>query len=402
MGWATVGTNVCKILFAGTLPLLVACTGKFELKRSHNAAAEQKLAAKLSDANCIDPDLTKLDQSQTLTLCDGALGRGTLTLTSPCTADGQVDCVTGGNFAAIDTTSVSPSDLAGGKTAGGIIGTMRETKQCRNLGNLANFDSSAPANLPVALAAANMNSATTDIINFTDPHGLVNDAAIRVTTTGALPPQLAAGTPYYVTVVTPTTIRLAATIGGPLINFTSDGVGNHTFWSVANGVLDDFDTMSGSASATTSPWSSDYVCGTSNFTNISSEIAPTGTILPGATSAFSQVWRDELSGTIFTNVLNDGTNVATTWADAVTLCASINGTSAGTGWYLPTQKEMTQLYINGVDQLVVAGGTFGITFWTSTTRSIWQGTAWNIVMGTGFSSYWTGRPSGSTGVICVK
>lgn len=59
-------------------------------------------------------------------------------------------------------------------------------------------------------------------------HGQVNGCAVVLSTTGALPTGLTAGTVYYVVGKTDDTFRLAATVGGSAINTTGSQSGVHT------------------------------------------------------------------------------------------------------------------------------------------------------------------------------
>lgn len=59
-------------------------------------------------------------------------------------------------------------------------------------------------------------------------HGLTNGREVILSTTGALPTGLTAGTVYYVVAATPNTFQLAATKGGAAINTTGTQSGVHT------------------------------------------------------------------------------------------------------------------------------------------------------------------------------
>lgn len=76
-------------------------------------------------------------------------------------------------------------------------------------------------------------------------------------------------------------------------------------------------------------------------------------------ASWSRVYQDVLTGMYLTNVF------FAFWSNAVDACANLNGGahSGGTGWHLPTQKELLQLYVDG------AVGLFpntGHTLWAST------------------------------------
>lgn len=89
---------------------------------------------------------------------------------------------------------------------------------------------------------------TTDQIN-TSPsvHGLTNGTQVRFTTDGTLPAGLTTNTIYYVRDTSPNEFKVALTLGGSVVNFTSPGNGNLVATSqlgfVANATTDTFTTL---------------------------------------------------------------------------------------------------------------------------------------------------------------
>jgi hypothetical protein len=88
-------------------------------------------AYKLTSPKCKDPDLTKVMQGETLMLCDGSQGIGTLdsnaTLASPplCAAEGESNCVIDGTrYKAIDTNNLRAEHIVAGVSIAGITGTI--------------------------------------------------------------------------------------------------------------------------------------------------------------------------------------------------------------------------------------------------------------------------------------
>lgn len=70
---------------------------------------------------------------------------------------------------------------------------------------------------------------TTDRLTTSTAHGLSVNDIVRLTTTGTLPAPLAASTDYVVVAVpTSTTLQLATTVGGTVINITTTGTGTHS------------------------------------------------------------------------------------------------------------------------------------------------------------------------------
>lgn len=81
---------------------------------------------------------------------------------------------------------------------------------------------------PAATAATvTITIATPGVVTWTG-HGLVNGCQVVLTTSGALPTGLTAGTTYYVVNKTSSTFELAATPGGASINTSGSQSGTHT------------------------------------------------------------------------------------------------------------------------------------------------------------------------------
>ena len=89
-------------------------------------------------------------------------------------------------------------------------------------------DTETPAAVADSSATVTMAVASPGTVTWTG-HGLLVEAPIRFTTTGAMLTGLTAGTTYYVkTVVNANTINISATPGGAAINFTGTQSGTHT------------------------------------------------------------------------------------------------------------------------------------------------------------------------------
>jgi Protein of unknown function (DUF1566) len=91
--------------------------------------------------------------------------------------------------------------------------------------------------------------------------------------------------------------------------------------------------------------------------------------------------------------------------DAVVACASLGAQLGGSGWRLPTIKELQTLVDYGqatspmIDRTAFPS-TPGIPFWTSTPFSNGDGTAWAISFADGMSL--SGPSSDVHGVRCVR
>jgi len=377
--------------------------------------SEIKASKKRLTEDCKDPDLSKVATDQTITLCSGAVGTGTLDLStlgkSACKADGETNCTTSSSFPAAASTNLVPANIKKGITIGGVAGTKRDIKQCRNAADLTTFDASAATNLFLLFPTVAVNIAT-DVITLAT-HGLTTGDEVRVTSSTTVPAPLVSGTSYYAIVVTSTTIRLADTyafaLANTFINISTTGAGMHTIRSAPNGTADLWDTIDDynnnlASSPSNSPWDSAYVCGSDNFVNVSntaSHLTPSNTTPAGATAAFSQIWEDTLTGLYFTNILYDGSG-AVTWAGSMAMCKGLNSGDGTALWRLATQKELMQLYIDGISRLTVAGGTWSSQYmWSSSAVSYWTDFAWVTLLGNSDQGT-EGRGETGNGVVCVR
>lgn len=397
--------RTCSANITVAFSVLLTCTaclrGRFDLHRS-DAQSAGELAAKLTAEGCVDPDVNKLQKGVVFMKCDGSLAEGQL---ASCNTDGQQVCVVESSFKAVNATILAADKIAYGTTVAGIAGSKRDVKACRNAAHLATYDSTyPPSNLSRQIAAAAMNAGTTDIINLGITHGLSSNAPVRLVTSGTLPAELSVGTTYYAIVASATTIQLAAAPNGTFIDFSSNGTGNHIFFDVGDGAASPFETTDDHNNGLavypgSSPWGASYNCDMSNFTNVSTEVVPTNTVPINGTDTFTQVWRDELTGLLFTNVLYDGAGTST-WSHAVQMCESLNGTSAGSGWRLPTFKEILQLHIDGITKLTIDGG-FPTYVWSSTSVSTQTNAVWVAYLTNGIATSGV-RTATSTAALCVR
>lgn len=361
---------------------------------------------------CIDPDLSKISSVAQVMLCDGTLTTGTATFLPDCTENLQTNCIARGNFRAHKPTTLSPKFVQRGKTVGKVTGTMWPIKQCRNAANLSLLDfPSTPSNLPRTFVVGDVNTGT-EIINLNQVHVLTANYPVKFTSTNTLPAPLVVNTTYYVIVATTTSIQLATTSGGAAIDLTSTGTGTHTIWPSGDGVAGAFDTVDEYVNGSTvgaihGPWGEDYVCDASNFKKVSGDghPTPTNTIVTNANRVFDSIWQDELTGLYVTNALVDATGSGD-FIGSLALCDSLNGTSAGTGWRVPTQKEFMQLYVNGITRVPLGTGYWPSSspkFRTSTTSASDYRSSFYMTPATGRTGQADERGwTTSYGVICVR
>jgi hypothetical protein len=357
---------------------------------------------------CYDVDLNRVASDAVVIRCDGSEANGLLDLsqletsadkdtskigaTKACSLDGEVGCLTSAAYPAVNIDSVDPANIARGVTIAGVIGIKRATKLCRNSGDLATFDASSASNIPRAFPPSNINTGT-NIINLVIDHGLQTGDPVVITTSGTMPTPLVSGTIYYAIRVAIQTIKLAESVShahnGTEIDIQSQGAGEgspHRIVSPPNDIVDIWDIIDDYNNAlphtpSESPWDDKYVCGAENFLNISGTqpyLEPTNATPPRASSPFSEIWEDQLTGLFFSNILG-----GMVWADGIRLCLDLNSGDGSGMWRMPTQKELMQLYVNGISRLVVAGGTWGDWAWSSTTISNSTSQAWFMALAGG-------------------
>ena len=426
-------TNTAFLLLTG---FLSACDGVFLMHKTScpdgkiqsGSLCVDATTTKAAIVDCLDPPLSELKAGTKTTMCDGSTGVGTYnvavsssssssTTSVACTSDGQVGCVTTTTFKSANTLNLSASDIRSGKTIAGVTGTKPDIKQCRNAANLSMFDISptaATVRIPSRIASVAANTLTLDWT-----HGLTTNDRVQLYCAGGVGTQIgggpvSVGTNYYVIVTSTTNIQLEASISGGALAIASTAgcTGTWTVAPIADSVAQYFDTIddyNGLATTltgpSTSPWGSDYVCNESNFTNKtgSAPFAPSNTIPTYANQSWTQIWKDELTGLYLTNILHY--SGSSDWYGLSAMCTgldSLNSGSGGTGWRLPTQKELMQIYINGISKVSLAGGTTQAPgFWSASGMSNNTRLASVVSLSNGYVNQ-DARNTTSNSAICVR
>lgn len=400
--------HIAAVIITAALASSGCIRGSFKLKMNRNSGATQ---TKTSLANCVDPDAGQIAQGHTFTRCDGTEAVGTYPIDRLCEAEGAVDCVVINDWAVLDTTRIKADEILFGKNVAGITGSRRATRLCRNFGRTNIFDGNAPTNSVTTweFLPADINTVT-DVITLGAAHPFVNDTPVLFSNHNFPPAPITwanIANTYYIIVVSATQIQLATTPGGPAINFTAQGMGNHNLWLTGDGTIQDYETIDDYKIGTVksemkAPWSIDYACTTENILDVTSTTAPlkpSGAIPTHGDIAFTAIYQDQLTGLYFTNVFNNGSGVAT-WAHAYAMCESINSSDAGTGWRLPTQKEIAQLYIDGVGAYTYSG--VHREFVTSTSISTSLSQPWDVVFRSGRVNGSQNKQSNQNALICVR
>jgi hypothetical protein len=330
-----------------------------------------------------------------------------------CSSDGQVHCVATTSNPSVVAASIDPQTIRVGNVVAGVNGSKRDIKQCRNAANLSLIDAAGLTNIgigniSITADATNVIVASDELNWSPTTHFLETNFPVQITTTGTMPGGLVSGFTYYV-IVSGTRIKLSETLSGAAVDITSTGSGTLRLYPAPNGVVDLWDTIDdrnndSATPATASPWSSSFVCSTDNFENVSSAglsgLVPSGVTHSGATSAFSQIWLDKLTGLYFTNLLYDAGG-GLNWAGGMGLCNSLDSGDGIGKWRMPTQKELLQLYINGVSRLTVAGGSWSTSIRSSTVVSTTTGSAHFVYLSDGTTGLYTRNTTGR-GVLCVR
>lgn len=122
---------------------------------------EEDKAPKISDENCVDPDLARIPTSVTFTLCDGSSATGKLDISelkaenlaagtnvgdvngivpavpTHCSNDGAVGCIATTAYVALNSTLLSAGDIRGSVSIAGVAGNYVDpTPACASNGDI--------------------------------------------------------------------------------------------------------------------------------------------------------------------------------------------------------------------------------------------------------------------------
>lgn len=310
------------------------------------SAQTHKEGARLT-SDCVDPDLSQVQSDVTFTMCDGSTATGTLELSpSDVRLGATVAGVVGTLEDAYDGTP-DPWDIRYGVTVGQTVGKLKTN--CREMASLPSFDSGYCSSSSHHTEAACL---------------------------------------------------------GALETWTPDGLGTVGVVDIWD-VIDDANFFDPSTLPTQNPWSE----GDEVFCGFSSPVDPNWerVITTPATSLSESVFVEKISGLNWTR----GTATTTrTQANALTYCeTTLNAENAGaghggiSGWRLPTQKELSQVYARGIMELDDNHttpdnlGNIG-SFWSSTNGSDVLGNAFHVYLNDGFT--FDQSKTNMNSVICVS
>lgn len=137
-----------------------------------------------------------------------------------------------------------------------------------------------------------------------------------------------------------------------------------------------------------------------------------------STATSSAAWKDNSTGLIWSKALSTSgglTDIATSsvnWYVAnncqesgspytcTKKTSSKTGCEANTGWFVPTQKQLMQVYIDGAYGKLDSAGANRI-YWSATTKSYNTSIAWSIYLSYGYTTYSDGKTNANY-VRCVR
>ena len=154
-----------------------------------------------------------------------------------------------------------------------------------------------------------------------------------------------------------------------------------------------------------------------NFMKLSasSGLVPSGITYSGASSAFTEIWQDLVSGNYLTNILYDGGGnpSGTDWSKSMSLCSSVgDGTGAGT-WRRPTREELCGpgnpsnsdcnggFYAHDIRNVTFAGGDWTEPIWSSSGPPGIPTYAFGVKLNGGIFTN-NAKLNTNYGVVCVR
>lgn len=149
----------------------------------------------------------------------------------------------------------------------------------------------------------------------------------------------------------------------------------------------------------------------------------------GWTNPATNVWKDSRTGLYwshslgqYSNIFPDTTHTACPFfalsdrgeynglnadcGNAINACGTLslevgNGGEVETDWYLPSQKELQQAYIDGMYNQTTSAFTTTSNFWSSAERSSNPALAWYVNLSTGYTAN-SSKVTGTYYVRCVR
>jgi hypothetical protein len=399
-------------------------------------------ALKLTATNCVDPDLTLVLKTVSMTLCNGTTGHGTMNLDAltaanvrlgavvgsvtgtyggaggpaDCTLNGQVGCVTTLVLQSADATNLTIGNIKIGVTVGGVTGTFPSDAFPLDGGTMAPDLDSAALDARIKSgstfqwwdhagnhysATGNANITAANIKSGVTIFGVTGTYTGTTTTVEPAPKDLRLGT----VVGTKTgTLKVNCRNAGNLSMMdnpypatnnggTAGGNSNNNTWDT----LDDY-FNGGVGSDINSAWTSDMLCRGTELRQLTTEGITDSTNWTGLEDPTTGLWW------AFGHNTSD-------WKDGVNSCVTLN-VNGVTGWRMPTQKELMTFYIHGSRaytagraSLDVAGfptGSGSHVAWAATSDSLDMSKAWTMDLWTGTTASRTKTTLATYVTLCVK
>lgn len=336
-----------KICSIALVLCLGACDGKFSLHLKPVARDGATGSEKFGLSTCVDPDPAYVKLDVKFSKCDGSIGVGTYAEEAGCSEDAQVGCVATANFVATVKSEVDPTSLRAGSKFAGVTGTKRAIKHCKN--GKGRTQMGGTTTVPWSGIWTGTGSAT------------VTNGSPTITGTGtAFDDNYGPGDVITISGQTRTIVSITSqTVMTADSNFTANA-GPVSFTTYTPYLQNDVDDYQNNLSPYVGADATN--CDASNMLNVTSASPP---LQPSGAAGWSYIFQDQLSGIYFTNVLPNAS-----WSQAKVLCATLDTyVTGGTGWRLPTSKELAQLYVNGATKI---GATLG-TVYNAWTSDIWSG-----------------------------
>ena len=324
----------------------------------------------------------------------------TASSTPLCTADGVVGCVSTTAFKSADMSQAIPGNIVSGKTIAGVTGTAAAEGHA----NCA-ADGAVGCITTASYKAADMTQAlAANIVAGVTIAGTAGSAPSSTScSSDGQQNCLVSGVfkAANVTGISTWDVRIGKSLGGitGALKTNCRNTVNNTYynWDGAigslpttsqtggstNDIWDTVDDHFGFSTAMVSGWSSNTLCDSSTWTDVTTADGGSTTTTCATSSANCQ-YRDNITNLVVTKDISS----SSTWTASVQACNSstYGGFSAGT-WRLPTQKELLSLYEHGIVSLASANfmalAAMQGTYWSSSSWANGTTNAWNMNLADG-------------------
>ena len=330
---------------------------------------------------------------------NGTLQTGTLNCTIPpnCTADGATGCVTTSTYPSALATGLAAKVLAG-NTVAGVTGAIANCAADGATGCLAVTGYAAAS---TCTADGQQNCTVTGVFKAANVTGIgAWDLRVGLTLGGIVGAMKtncrnAVSSTYF-------------NYDGALASLPNSGVTSGT----QNDYWDTMDDNWGFSTSRVTGWSSNTLCDSSNWTDVTTINGGASNVACGTSSTC--IYQDNVTKLQITGVISGSspwntTNTASpatfNWNAGVQACAgsTYGGYAAGT-WRLPTQKEAYALYEHGIASLAssnfATSSNLNSAYWTASTVGTTTSQAWYVNYAGG--TMWGGAKTTTDYLICVR